>query len=45
MVKQLHATSDPPIDNMRKILTEVHLTKHQILSKDPSQQQLIHISH
>ena len=42
MVIQLHATSAPPIDNMRKILTKLHLTKHPILPKNPSQQQSIY---
>ena len=45
MVIQLHATSALPIDNMRKFLTKVHLTKHQILPKNPSQQQFIYILH
>ena len=44
MVK-LHATSALPIDNMRKFLIKQHLTKQQILPKNPFQQQFIYISH
>ena len=43
MVIQLHAPSALPIDNMRKILTKLHLTKHPILPINLSQEQYIYI--